>query len=95
MKGTDENMGYWVTGYIRGGVTITYINIYFVDTTKNCKEKRLKSRNTVSKWVNGKKYLTYGDINRIFKLGLKIMIKLGNKGYIRYPGGTGILGING
>ena len=83
------------TGYNMGWETIAYINIYLVDTTKNCKEKRLKSRNTVSKWVNGKKYLTYGDINRIFKLGLKIMIKLGNKGCIRYPGGTGILGMNG
>jgi len=78
-----------------GWVTITYINIYFVDTTKNCKEKRLKIRDIISKWINVKKYLAYGDINRIFKLGLKIIIKLGNKGCIRYPGGTGILGING
>ena len=95
MGGTDENMGYWVTGCIWGGVTITYINIYLVDTTKNCKEKRLKIRDIISKWINVKKYLAYGGINRIFKLGLKIMIKLGNKGCIRYPGGTGILGING
>ena len=85
-------MGYWM---YMGWVTITYINIYLVDATKNCKEKRLKIRDIISKWINVKKYLTYGDINRIFKLGLKIMIKLGNNGCIRYPGGTGILGING
>ena len=71
----DENIG-WVTGYNMGWGTIIYINIYLVDATKNCKEKRLKFRNITSKWVNVKKYLAYGDINRIFKLGLKIMIKV-------------------
>jgi len=79
VRGTDENMG-WVTGYNMGWETIIYINIYFVDVTKDFKEKRLKFRNITSKWVNVKKYLEGGDINRIFKLGLKIMI---NVGYIR------------
>ena len=50
----DENIG-WVTGYNMGWVTIIYINIYFVDTMKNCKEKRLKFRNITSKWVFRKK----------------------------------------
>ena len=54
--GMDENMGVLGTGYNMGWGTITYINIYFVDTTKNCKEKRLKFRNVTPKWVNVKKY---------------------------------------
>ena len=52
--GTDENMGRWdirITGYNMGWGTITYINIYFVDITKNCKEKRLKFRDITSKWI--------------------------------------------
>ena len=59
-----------------GWETVTYINIYLVDATENCKEKRLEFRNITPKWVNGKKYLGYGGISRIFKLGLKIMIKV-------------------
>ena len=115
--GTGWGYGVLDTGYNMEWETIIYINIYFVDITENCKEKRLKIRDIISKWINVKKnriiitlrtintlkgisikgnfVLTYGDINRIFKLGLKIMIKLGNKGCIRYPGGTGILGMNG
>jgi hypothetical protein len=54
VRGTDENMG-WVTGYNMGWETIIYINIYFVDATKDFKEKRLKFYNITSKWVNVKK----------------------------------------
>ena len=53
--GTDENMGVLGTGYNMGQETITYINIYLVDITKNCKEKRLKFRGITPKWVNVKK----------------------------------------
>jgi hypothetical protein len=31
----------------------------------------------------------------VYSNGVNIMIKLGDKGCIRYPGGTGISGING
>lgn len=53
--GTDENMGVLGTGYNMGWETITYINIYLVDVTKNCKEKRFKFRNVTPKWVFRKK----------------------------------------
>ena len=46
------------TGYNMGWETITYINIYLVDITKNCKEKSLGFRNVTLKWVNVKKYWT-------------------------------------
>jgi hypothetical protein len=54
VRGMDGNMG-WVTGYNMGWETIIYINIYFVDATKDFKEKRLKFYNITSKWVNVKK----------------------------------------
>ena len=65
-----------IAGCNMGWGAIIYINIYLVDTTKNCKEKRLKFHNITPKGVNVKKYLGYGGISRIFKLGLKIMIKV-------------------
>jgi hypothetical protein len=59
-----------------GWGTITYINIYFVDTTKNCKEKRLKFRDIISKWVFREKIFGFMGGLTYIQMGLKIMIKV-------------------
>ena len=64
-----ENMdgyGCWGTGCNMGGGTTVYINIYFIDTAKDCREKRLKFRNITSKWVFRKKIFgLMGDLTYI------------------------------